>query len=96
MTIEEITAERDAAISERDAARADLEARTAERDAAISERDAARADLETRTTERDAAISERDNLKAEYEKKFGGDDGNNDGANGELDKEVSNYFKNII
>ena len=44
MTIEEITAERDAAISERDAARADLETRTTERDAAISERDALKAE----------------------------------------------------
>ena len=44
MTIEEITAERDAAISERDAARADLETRTTERDAAISERDKIKAE----------------------------------------------------
>ena len=95
MTIEEITAERDAAISERDAARADLKTRTTERDAAISERDAARANLETRTTERDAAISERDKIKAEYAAKFGGED-NPPPGDEKQDKEVFDYFKNNI
>ena len=92
MTIEEITAERDSAISERDAARAEVERITAERDSAISERDAITAERDSAISERDAITAERDKIKKEYTEKFAKGPGGNPDVD-QLDKEISDYFK---